>query len=64
MKPLNWVELTRQFKVRNGFGWSTQGIENQNKVLTKIVYRFSTGGRTIDLIDIEWKTNNSKKFKI
>ncbi len=41
MNPLNWVELTRQFKVRNGFGWSTQGIENQNKVLTKIINRFS-----------------------
>ena len=47
MKPLNWVELTRQqIKARHGFGWSIQGIEKQNKVLTKIVYRFSTGGRT------------------
>ena len=45
MKPLNWVELTRQqIKARHGFGWSIQGIEKQNKVLTKIVYRFSTGG--------------------
>ena len=43
MKPLNWVELTRQqIKARHGFGWSIQGIEKQNKVLTKIVYRFST----------------------
>ena len=52
MKPLNWVELTRQqIKARNGFGWSIQGIEKQNKVLTKIVYRFSTGGRTTVLTD-------------
>ena len=41
MKPLNLVELTRQqIKARHGFGWSIQGIEKQNKVLTKIVYRF------------------------
>ena len=64
MKPLNWVELTRQqIKARNGFGWSIQGIEKQNKVLTKIVYRFSTGTRTTVLKDIEWDTNNSKKIQ-
>ena len=28
MKPLNWVELTRQqIKAMHGFGWSIQGIE-------------------------------------
>ena len=64
MKPLNWVELTRQqIKARHGFGWSIQGIEKQNKVLTKIVYRFSTGGRTTVLTDIEWNTNNSKMIQ-
>ena len=64
MKPLNWVELTRQqIKARHGFGWSIQGIEKQNKVLTKIVYRFSTGGRKIVLNNIEWNTNNSKDIK-
>ena len=64
MKPFNWVELTRQqIKARNGFGWSLQGIEKQNKVVTKIVYRFSTGTRTTVLIDIEWNTNNSKKIQ-
>ena len=36
MKPFNWVELTRQqIKARHGFGWSIQGIEKQNKVVTK-----------------------------
>ena len=45
------------------FGWSIQGIEKQNKVLTKIVYRFSTGGKTTVLTDIEWNTNNSKKIQ-
>ena len=64
MKSLNWVELTRQqIKARHGFGWSIQGIEKQNKVLTKILYRFSTGSRTTVLTDIEWNTNNSKKIQ-
>ena len=64
MKPLNWVELTRQqIKARHGFGWSIQGIEKQNKVLKKIVYRFSTGERTTVLTDIEWNTSNSKKIQ-
>ena len=64
MIPLNWVELTRQkIKARHGYGCSIQGIEKQNKVLTKIVYRFSTGGRTTVLTDIEWNTNNSKKIQ-
>ena len=64
MKNINWIELTRQLiKARHGFGWSIQVIEKQNKVLTKIVYRFSTGGRTIVLTDIEWNTDNSKKIQ-
>ena len=64
MKPLNWVELTRQqIKARHGFGWSIQGIEKQNKVITKIVYRFSNGQRSTVITDIEWKTNNSKKIQ-
>ena len=59
MKPLNWVELNRQqFKARHGFGWSIQGIEKQNKVITKIVYRFSTGQRSTVITDIEWFKNN------
>ena len=63
MKPLNWVELTRQqIKARHGFGWSIQGIEKQNKVITKIVYRFSNGQRSTVITDIEWNTNNSKKI--
>ena len=65
MKPLNWVELTRQqIKARHGFGWSIQGIEKQNKVLTKIVYRFSIGGRKTVLTDIKWLTENKNKIKI
>ena len=64
MKPLNWVELTRQqIKARHGFGWSIQGIEKQNKVITKIVYRFSNGQRSTVITDIEWNTNNSKKIQ-
>ncbi len=63
MKPLNWVALTRQqLKVRHGFGWSIQGIEKQNKLLTKIVYRFSSGGRTIVLTDFNGTLITQKRF--
>ena len=64
MKSLNCVEFIRkQIKARHGFGWLIQGIGKQNKVLTKIVYRFSTGERTTVLTDIEWNTSNSKKIQ-
>ena len=64
MKPLNWVEITRQqIKSRDGFGWSIEGIEKQNKVITKIIYRFSTCQRSKDITDIEWNTNNQKKIQ-
>ena len=54
MKTFNWVEPARQqIKARNGFGWSIQGIEKQNKVITKIVYRFSNGQRSTVIADIE-----------
>ncbi len=61
---INWVELTRQqIKARDGFGWSIQGIEKQNKVITIIVYRFSNGQRSKVITDIECNTNNSKKIQ-
>ena len=32
MKPLNWIELTKQqIKARYGFDWSIQGIESKIK---------------------------------
>jgi len=41
MKPLYCVELIRQqIKARNGFGWSIQGIEKQNKILIKMFIDF------------------------
>ena len=44
MKSLNCVEFIRkQIKARHGFGWLIQGIEKQNKVKTKVVFRFSKG---------------------
>ena len=42
MKTLTWVDITRKsIKSKLGFGWSVQGIEKQNRVKTKVVYRFS-----------------------
>ena len=44
MKTLTWVDITRKsIKSKLVFGWSVQDIEKQNKVKTKVVYRFSTG---------------------
>ena len=64
MKTLAWVENTRwAIKSYHGFGWSIQGIEKQNKVLTKFVYRFPTGQRTTVLTDIEWHVDNQKKIE-
>ena len=41
MKPLSWVELTRQqIKAILRFGWSIKGIEQKNKVLTKLLIDF------------------------
>ena len=55
MKTLTWVDITRKsIKSKLGFGWSVQGIEKQNKVKTKVVYRFSTGQRTTVLTDLDW----------
>ena len=64
MKTLAWVENTRRaIKSYHGFGWSIQGIEKRNKVLTKFVYRFPTGQRTTVLTDIEWHVENQKKIE-
>ena len=54
MKNLTWVDITRRLiKSKLGFGWSVQGIEKQNKVKTKVVYRFSTWQRITILTDLD-----------
>ena len=55
MKTLTWVDITRKsIKAKLGFGGSVQVIEKQNKVKTKVVYRFSTRQRTTVLTDLDW----------
>ena len=40
MKPLNWVELTRQqIKARHGFGWSVRGRESKGELITKVTFQ-------------------------
>ena len=65
MKTLTWVDITRKsIKSKLGFGWSVQGIEKQNKVKTKVVYRFSRGHRITVLTDLDWNAeNNLHQFK-
>ena len=63
MKTLTWVDITRKsIKSKLGFGWSVQGIEKQNKVKTKVVYRFSTGQRTTVLTDLDWHAENNNEI--
>ena len=51
MKTLTWVDITRKsIKSKLGFGWSVQGIEKQNKVKTKVVYRFSLSEFRVNFI--------------
>ena len=48
MKTLTWVDTTRKaIKSKLGFGWSVQGIEIQNRVVTKVAYRFASGQRAV-----------------
>ena len=62
-KTLTWVDITRKsIKSKLGFGWSVQGIEKQNKVKTKVVYRFSTGQRTTVLTDLDWHAENNNEI--
>ena len=65
MKTLTWVDITRKLiKSKLGFGGSVQGIEEQNKVKTKVVYRFSTGQRTNVLTDLDWHAKTIMKLQI
>ena len=63
MKNLTWVDIKRnQSNQKFGFGWAVQGIEKQNKVKTKVVYRFSTGQRTTVLTDLDWHAENNNEI--
>ena len=60
MKTLTWVDTTRKaIKSKLGFGWSVQGIEKQNRVVTKVAYRFASGQRTTVLTDLDWHAENN-----
>ena len=63
MKTLIWVDITRKSIISKlGFGGSVQGIEKQNKVKTKVVYRFSKGLRTTVLTDLDWYAENNNEI--
>ena len=63
MKTVTWVDIKRKsVKSKLGFGWSVQGREKQNKVKTKVGYRFSTRQRTTVLTDLDWHAENNLKI--
>ncbi len=63
MKSLKWVATTRQLiKSNHGFGWSISGWERNNKLITKVVYRYQDGSRNSILVDLKWASDNSGKM--
>ena len=63
MKSPKWVAMTRQLiKSNHGFGWSISGWERNNKLITKVVYRYQDGSRNSILVDLDWAWDNSGKM--
>ena len=63
MKSPKWVATTRQLiKSKYGFGWSISGWERNNKLITKVVYRYQDGSRNSVLVDLNWASDNSRKI--
>ena len=63
MKTLTWVDTTRKaIKSKLGFGWSISGWERNNKLITKVVYRYQDGSRNSVLVDLNWASDNSGKI--
>ena len=63
MKSPKWVATTRQLiKSNHGFGWSISGWERNNKLITKVVYRYQDRSRNSILVDLNWSSDNSKKM--
>ncbi len=58
-----WVKNARNLiKSALGFGQSISSWEKNNKVITKIVYRYPSGQRNSVLVDIKWTANNNTKI--
>ena len=63
MKSPKWVATTRQLiKSNHRFGWSISGWERNNKLITKVVYRYQDGSRNSILVDLDWSSDNSDKI--
>ena len=63
MKSPKWVATTRQLiKSKHGFGWSISNWERNNKLITKVVYRYQDGSRNSILVDLDWSSDNSDKM--
>ena len=63
MKSPKWVATTRQLiKSNHDFGWSISGWERNNKLITKVVYRYQDGSRSSILVDLGWSSDSSGKM--
>ena len=63
MKSPKWVATRRQLiKSKHGFGWSISCWERNNKLITKVVYKYLNGSRNSILVDLNWSSDNSDKM--
>ena len=63
MKSPKWVATTRQLiKSKHGFGWSISNWKKNNKLITKVVYRYQDGSRNSILFDLIWTSENRGKM--
>ena len=63
LKSPKQVATTRQLiKSKYGFGWSISSWERNNKLITKVVYRYQNGSRNSILVDLNWSSDNSDKM--
>jgi len=49
-------------KSKHSFGWSISNWERNNKLITKVVYRYQDGSRNSILVDLIWTSENSGKM--
>ena len=63
MKSPKWVAIRRQLiKSKHGFGWLISGLKRNNKLITRVVYRYQDGSRNSVLVDLNWASDISKKM--
>tara|TARA_X000000950_G_scaffold288252_1_gene404120 strand:+ start:1428 stop:1703 length:276 start_codon:yes stop_codon:yes gene_type:complete len=62
---INLADQRQKFnQICSRLQWSISSWEKNNKVITKIVYRYPSGQRNSVLADIKWTANDNTKINI